>query len=243
MAWRHPQHILRVLAAVTGVIALAGGRVASAPTAASESLSRLKAGNALFVSNPESALPIDGARRKALAQGQAPFATILSCADSRVPPEIVFHTGLGELFVVRAAGQVTDRSVLASVEYASEHLKVPLVVVMGHESCGAVKAAVETPGTTSLGPNLDYMLKAIRPAVAATAASAPATRLRAAILRNVEESINHLVADSPILSHLAESGTTTFVGAYYELSTGRAYFSEPAVMPGGAAPPQKVAHE
>ena len=224
------------LAIVAGMILLGSGGMASAPTAASESLSRLKAGNAIFAANPETPLPIDGATRKALAQGQAPFAAVLSCADSRVPPEVVFHTGLGQLFVVRAAGHVADRSVLASLEYATEHLKAPLVVVMGHEFCGAVKAAVEQPATASLGPNLDYMLKAIRPAAQATAAAPAEIRLRAAILRNVEDTINDLIDESSILRHLAGSGAATFVGAYYELSTGRAYFSDPVVMPGGSAP-------
>jgi carbonic anhydrase len=96
--------------------------------------------------------------------------------------------------VVRAAGHVPDRSVLASLEYGAEHLHVPLLVVMGHEMCGAVKAAVETPVSTSLGPNLDYLIKAIRPAVTRTSSQPPGTRLRAAILANVEETINVMPA-------------------------------------------------
>jgi len=228
--------LVGISALVAGLIVIAGGRVATAPTAAAESLGRLKAGNATFVGNPELALPIDSTKRRLLAEGQAPFAAVLSCADSRVPPEVVFHASLGDLFVVRSAGHIADRSVLASVEYAAGYLKAPLVVVMGHESCGAVKAAIDTPRETTIGPNLDYMLKAIRPAVTATAASPAATRLRAAILRNVEDTINHLVEDSDTLRRLAESGATTFVGAYYELSTGRAYFSDPVVMPAAPAP-------
>jgi carbonic anhydrase len=205
-------------------------QAAEDPSAPAASIARLKTGNARFVSNPESALPISTAQRSALATGQTPFAAVLSCADSRVPPEVVFHTGLGDLFVVRAAGHVADRSVLASLEYAAEHLHVPVVVVMGHESCGAVKAAVETPASKSLGPNLDYMLKAIRPAVVATASAGDTVRIRAAILKNVEESINDLLTESSILRHLAESGALGFVGAYYELSSGRAHFSEPATV-------------
>jgi carbonic anhydrase len=219
---------------------------AAADTATSaSSIARLKTGNARFVANPEEALPISATQRAVLASGQTPFAAILSCADSRVPPEVVFHTGLGDLFVVRAAGQVADRSVLASLEYAAEHLHVPVVVVMGHESCGAVKAAVETPASKSLGPNLDYMLKAIRPAVAATASAADGTRIRAAILKNVEENINDLLAESAILRHLGESGKIGFVGAYYELSSGRAHFSEPATIGptnSSARPAESTAH-
>jgi carbonic anhydrase len=201
-----------------------------------DSLTRLKAGNAQFVSNPEDAVSIAPGRRSALAQGQAPFATILSCADSRVPPEIVFHAGLGELFVVRAAGNVTDHAILASVEYAAEHLHTPLVVVMGHESCGAVKAAVETPASTSLGPNLDYLLKAIRPSVAATKDRPAAGRLRAAILENVEETLNDMVQSSAILNEAGRTGHVTFVGAYYELGSGKVYFSEPVDMSAAMGP-------
>ena len=198
---------------------------------ADESLSRLKRGNARFVANPSEALPIDVARREELVKGQAPFAAVLSCADSRVPPEVVFHTGLGDLFVVRAAGHVADRSVLASLEYAVEHLHVPLIVVMGHEMCGAVKATLETPVGQSLGPNLDYLVKSIRPATQRAVASTDALRLRAAIMENVEETINTLLDDSPALKHASERGTIGVVGGYYELSSGRVYFSAMVDMP------------
>jgi carbonic anhydrase len=213
-------------------IHMAANGAAPAPA---ESVARLKAGNARFVANPSEALPIDAARRAALAKGQTPFATIVSCADSRVPPEIVFRAGLGDLFVVRAAGHVPDHSVLASIEYAAEHLHVPLVVVMGHEMCGAVKAALETPAGTSLGPNLDYLVKAIRPAVARTASQSSDTRLRAAILENVEETINDLLARSTILRHLSATDELKLVGAYYELSTGRVHFSEIVHVPATTA--------
>ncbi len=217
-------------AAAAALLWVAGGPAGAAAPTALESLGRLKAGNARFVASPEDAVPIDAARRTSLALGQTPFATVLSCADSRVPPEIVFHTGLGDLFVVRAAGNITDKAILASVEYAAEHLHVPLVVVMGHESCGAVKAAVDTPATKSLGPNLDYLLKAIRPSVAAVAARPESERLRAAILANVEESLNDLVSESAILREMGQSGHVVFVGAYYELASGKVYFSEPAAL-------------
>ncbi len=216
-----------------GIAVIAAGSItaaqdsAQAPTSA-EALARLKAGNARFVSHPEDAVWNDVARRTALAASQAPFATILSCADSRVPPEVVFRAGLGDLFVVRAAGHVTDRSILASVEYAAEHLRVPLVVVMGHESCGAVRAANDTPASTSLSPNLDYMLKAIRPSVAAVRTAPEAARLRAAILEHVEETLNSMTGASPLLRNAAKSGQLMLVGAYYELSSGKVFFSEPA---------------
>jgi carbonic anhydrase len=208
--------------------AASGVPAAAGPPTALESLARLKAGNAKFVSSPESALPIDGARRTALAQGQSPFASVLSCADSRVPPEVIFHASLGDLFVVRAAGNITDRAILASIEYGAEHLHSPLIVVMGHEFCGAVKAAIETPTTTSLGVNLDFLLKAIRPSVSRVASTPEAGRLRAAILTNVEETVNDLLTESTILREMSREKAVTLVGAYYELTTGRVYFSEPA---------------
>ena len=215
---------------LTAALIAPAALVFTAPeTAAATSIDRLRAGNATFVAHPEEALPVTAERRTALAKGQTPFASILSCADSRVPPEIVFHTGLGDLFVVRAAGQVTDKSVLASLEYAAEHLHSPLIVVMGHESCGAVKAAVETPSSKSLGVNLDYLLKAIRPAVTATASEPEAQRLRAAILKNVEESLNDMIEGSAMLKKMVEEGEIGVVGAYYELSTGRVHFSEPII--------------
>jgi carbonic anhydrase len=204
------------------------GLVVSAETLTPvEAVARLKSGNATFMAHPEDALPVTVDQRNALVAGQSPFASVLSCADSRVPPEVIFHAGLGELFVVRAAGHVADRSVLASLEYAADHLHVPLIVVMGHESCGAVKTAMDTPAGRSLGPNLDYLLKAIRPAVAAAASAPEATRLRTAILKNVEDTVNDLMDDSATLRQLAESGSMGLVGAYYELSSGRVYFSEP----------------
>jgi carbonic anhydrase len=196
-------------------------------TSPAAAIARLKSGNAAFVTAPESALPVDAARRAALAAGQSPFATVLSCADSRVPPEIIFHAGPGDLFVVRSAGHVADRAVLASLEYGAEHLHVPLLVVMGHESCDAITTAAATPATQSLGPNLDYLLKAIRPSIGTAGAGADAAAIRAAVLAHVEDTVNDLMDGSAILRRLANSGSMGLVGAYYELSSGRVYFSEP----------------
>jgi carbonic anhydrase len=197
---------------------------ADAPSA-SEVLARLKAGNERFAADASARPPVDHGRRMALSTGQSPFATVLSCADSRVPPEIVFDTGLGDLFVVRAAGEVVDHSVLASVEYAAEHLHSHILVVMGHEFCGAVTAAINTKA--SLGPNLDFLVNAIKPAVVRTANAPENERLKAAILANVEESINDALAQSEILRHLVASSTVTIFGAYYELASGRVTFSLP----------------
>jgi carbonic anhydrase len=239
----------RLITSVAVLVAAPIALLHAGAAAPAESLARLKAGNAAFVADPSAALPVDAEKRTALAKGQTPFATVLSCSDSRVPPELVFHTGLGDLFVVRAAGHVPDRSVLASVEYAAEHLNVPLVVVMGHEMCGAVRATVETPRGQSLGPNLDYLIKAIRPAVARAASQPERLRLRAAIMENVEETINGLLGASTILKHMAEEKRVGLVGGYYELATGRVHFSALVDLPPGtssatasATPPSMTTH-
>lgn len=129
---------MRASLPITAALVLSGVALASEGPSPTASVNRLKAGNARFVANPAEPLPIDAEHRAAAAKGQAPFAGILSCTDSRVPPEVVFHTGLGDLFVVRSAAQVTDQSVLASLEHAVDTLHVPLIVVMGHEACDIV---------------------------------------------------------------------------------------------------------
>jgi carbonic anhydrase len=232
--------------------AAANGPAAAAAVTAAQALERLKAGNERFVSDVGSDLRIDAERRAELVAGQAPYALVLSCADSRVPPEIIFNTGLGELFVVRAAGQVLDRSVLASLEYGAEHLKAPLLVVMGHEFCGAVNAAKERKPGASMGPNLDFLLKQIQPAVAHADRAIFEEPLRAAIMANVALEVNDLQVQSPILRGLVERGKLQIVGAFYELSTGRVQFSHtvagrpaPAALtrrepPSGPVPPPHV---
>lgn len=192
-----------------------------------ESLSALKSGNATFVAHPAEPLPVDAAKRTAVAKGRMPFAAVLSCADAAVPPEIIFHAGLGNLFVVRAAGPVADRSVLASLEYAVEALRVPLVLVMGHESCGIVRAGLEGDGHTPVGPNFDHLMKQMKPVVDRAAAGDVAARQRAAVLENVEEQVNELLQNSTTLKAEAESGRVALVGAYYELTSGVVHFSEP----------------
>jgi carbonic anhydrase len=208
--------------------------------AADEALARLKAGNARFVTGALKGAPVDAERRAALVAGQSPFAIVLSCADSRVPPEFVFDAGLGELFVVRTAGEVTDRAVLASIEYAAEHLHTALLLVLGHESCGAVKAAAGSPGHEA-GPNLEYLVKQIRPAVDRAQPLPEAERLRAAILSNVEVVINEALVASQTLSRLVQAGTLQVVGGYYELASGRVTFTKP-IGATGAAPTAPVDH-
>ena len=215
---------LRRFSAAALVVLAIGSLQADRRGAPAESLERLRAGNRRFSADASESRVIDGSRRAALTAGQTPFATVLSCADSRVPPELVFNTGLGELFVVRVAGEVADRAVLASVEYAVEHLHTPLVLVMGHEFCGAVKAAA-APVTESRGSHLDFLLSAIRPAVERSRNQPSADALRAAIVANVEEVINDLVGRSDIVRAHVAAGKVEVVGGFYEMASGRVHFS------------------
>jgi carbonic anhydrase len=221
------------------MLALVAASASAADTTPAGAIDRLKAGNARFVSDPAAPPPIDDEKRRAQAGGQAPFAIVLSCADSRVPPEIIFNAGLGELFIVRTAGHVADKAVLASVEYGAEHLGAPLVVVMGHESCGAVKAAVSAkPGAPSMGPNLDALVAAIKPGFSRIDGPADLDHLRDAVLANVEQTVNRLVDDSAIVKHMVAAGKLQIVGAYYEFATGRVRFSQPVTaVPAPATSP------
>lgn len=237
---RHRRLVIAFLVLlVSGATTLRG---AETPASA---LERLKTGNAKFVRDAASALPIDAERRLAQTKGQSPFAIVLSCADSRVPPEVIFNVGLGEIFVVRTAGEVTDKAVLASIEYGAEHLKAPLVVVMGHEMCGAVKTAIETkPNAPSLGPNLDALLASVRPAFQRMTAPADLEHLRDAILANVEQVVNDILGKSAIVKHLVGEGQLQLVGAYYEFASGRVRFSDPiATVAGEAAAHAAPAHK
>jgi carbonic anhydrase len=203
----------------------------AAPTAEGpsprESLAKLKAGNAVFVANPADALPIDAAARAAAVKGRTPFAAVLSCADAAVPPEVIFHVGLGDLFVVRAAGPVADRAVLASLEYAVEALRVPLIVVMGHEACGIVRTGLEGSDGAKVGSNFAHLLKRMRPVADHHDVPADAARVRQTILEHVEEQINVLLQESTTIKSRVHESRVAIVGGYYELLSGVVHISEP----------------
>jgi carbonic anhydrase len=151
-----------------------------------------------------------------VANGQRPFAVIVSCSDSRVPPEIIFDQGIGNLFVVRCAGNIVDDAGLGSIEYAAEHLHVSLIVVLGHERCGAVEAAVkggEAPG------HIKSLVEAIRPAVEKVKGR-PGDLAENAMRGNVKLVVDHLKASKPILEHLVHKGTLSVIGARYDLDDG-----------------------
>jgi carbonic anhydrase len=160
-------------------------------------------------------------RREELANAQHPFAVILSCSDSRVPPELVFDQGLGDLFVIRVAGNVIDDHALGSTEYGVDHLGVRLIVVLGHQRCGAVKAAKETIAAKGKAPaHIQSLVTAIRPAVEATVHD----DLEATVKANVKDVVQALRSSTPVLKPKVDSGDVRVVGAYYNLDTGAVTF-------------------
>ena len=162
-------------------------------------------------------------RRAELTKSQHPFAIIVSCSDSRVPPEIVFDQGLGDLFVIRVAGNVIDDQSLGSIEYAVDHLAVRLIVVLGHQRCGAVKAAKETIAAKGKAPaHIQSLVMAIQPAVEATVNG----DLEATVKANVKDVVQALRSSTPILKPKVDSDELKVLGAYYSLDTGSVTFPD-----------------
>lgn len=186
---------------------------------ADAALQKLMDGNSRFVSGSMSHPDQSSERRAEIVSAQHPFAVVVGCSDSRVPPEVLFDQGLGDIFVIRTAGEVMDNATIGSIEYAAEHLSVPLVVVLGHDSCGAVKAAVaggEAPG------QIAYLAEAIAPAVAK--ANETATKdelLNESIDVNTEMVVDQLKSTEPILSEYVKEGKLKIVGARYHLDSGK----------------------
>jgi len=192
-----------------------------------EAVARLIAGNARFAAGKPSRPNQDGHRRDLLTGGQEPFAVVLGCADSRVPAELVFDQGLGDLFVCRTAGPVVDHAVLGSVEFAVEHLHVPLIVVLGHERCGAVTAAIQM-AAGEYGPTgaVRDLVERVLP-VAMTAAregGSTAEQVSRAVALNVQRVIAVLLDRSRPLTDAVADGSVGLVGAVYELDGGLTRF-------------------
>src|SRR5438309_4456682 len=184
-----------------------------APT---EAISKLKEGNSRYTSGSLQHPGQTTERRTELAKTQHPFATIISCSDSRVPPEIVFDQGLGDLFIVRVAGNVINDEGLGSVEYSVDHLGTRLILVLGHQSCGAVTAARETIAAKGKAPeHIESLVTAIKPAVEATAKDDLETTVKA----NVKNVVQALRSSTPILKAKVDSGEVKVVGDYYSLDT------------------------
>jgi carbonic anhydrase len=188
---------------------------ADAPSRPQAALQRLMAGNRRYVNSLADHPNQDQERRIQVSKEQHPFAVILSCSDSRVPPEIVFDEGLGDLFVVRNAGHVVDDAVLGSIEYAVGHLGVSLVVVMGHSSCGAVKAAVE--GLREA--HLKNIVRSITPAVQVARQHA-GELMSNAVKANVSRAVATLNQARPILGPKVARRELLVTGTHYELNSG-----------------------
>jgi len=232
------RQVLKGLAAGTAALAIskiagAGARAPSEPppmehavVAPEEAIARLRKGNHRYVAMKRLSDPGVGPKfRKALTEGQWPYATILSCSDSRVPPELIFDEGLGRLFIIRVAGNIINPALLGSIEYASLHLTSRLILVMGHESCGAVGAAVhawENPGEKET-PGIDDLIKRLMPAVLKAQKDTGfqgKELVEAAAKENVRMVVRQIADESEPLREMQNEGKLKIVGGYYSLTTG-----------------------
>ena len=198
---------------------------------AAEALKRLQDGNARFVSGVRSLeAMMSQTRRGDLLAGQEPFAIILGCSDSRVPAELVFDQGLGDLFIVRVAGNIVAPSQVGSVEFAAERSGIHLVVVLGHSRCNAILATVEELGrpTADQSPNLRTIVDRVRPSVEPLMAPelglSREVLVRHAVRANIRASVNHLRHGSELLEKLIDRNGLVVVGAEYSLETGMVDF-------------------
>src|SRR5262245_40847546 len=203
--------------AVLAVILTSLGHQAEPNVAPDAVLAELKTGNAHHVRHQYQHPHETVARQRELVAGQHPHAEILSCADSRVPPEIVFDQGLGDLLVVRVAGNVATDTEIGSLEYGAEHLHIPLLVVLGHETCGAVTAAVQ--GGAAEG-HIAALVKLIKPAVDKSRGM-PGDTVANAVRVNVQMVVQQLRASTPVLSELVAQGKLKIIGGVYSLQTGK----------------------
>jgi carbonic anhydrase len=198
---------------------------------AGEALDRLREGNARFAANMgSSGALVSDSQRVALASGQQPFAIILGCSDSRVPAEIVFDQGLGDLFVIRVAGNIVAPSQVGSVEFAAARYETRLVVVLGHSQCGAIIATLEElqRPTENQSRNLAAIVDRVRPSVEGLLATDLKHDLPALITQgvraNIRASVDHLRHGSQVLEQLIQNDGLRVVGAEYSLETGRVEF-------------------
>ena len=197
--------------------------MAAQPTTGAEALDRLLEGNARFVAGNSRHEGLDGDRRVELAGGQAPFAVIVSCSDSRVPAEIVFDQGLGDVFLVRVAGNTAAHPILrGSIEYGVGILGAVLLMVMGHSGCGAVTAALDQVDRDGTVPgDIQSVVDAVLPAARSVGDGPFDLRLERAVRENVRRQVSHLAASEPVLAPAAASGRLLVVGAVCDIATGR----------------------
>jgi len=192
---------------------------------ADAALARLKGGNQRFLNGQAKFPTVQKEVLAALARGQSPYATILGCSDSRVPPELIFDAGFGELFIVRVAGNVVSPTVMGTLQYAALHLCTPLFVVLGHEGCGAVDAALHVQLHDAEVPErIGVLLDNIHPGLEALPGGLPYDRLlNAAVEANVRWSMRQLL-ETPEAQARAAEGVMKLVGAVFEFETGRVRF-------------------
>jgi len=215
-------HFLAGAGMVGALVASRSVNAAGMETQASAdiALAELIAGNRRFVSGAMQHPNASDERRAKLAAGQSPIAAVLSCSDSRVPPEIVFDQGLGDLFVVRVAGNIASPAEIGSLEYAVEHLHVPLIVVLGHDKCGAVAAALEAVESGGTAPgHVGVIVDAIKPAVL-TARKQTGDLLANAIRNNVGLVDRQLRDSQPLLAPAAAASKLKIAAAVYSLTSG-----------------------
>ncbi|MCB9497775.1 MAG: carbonic anhydrase [Fibrobacteria bacterium] len=185
-----------------------------------EALARLLEGNRRFVANKSFHPNETPEAREKLAKGQNPFAVILGCADSRVPPEVVFDFGLGDLFVIRVAGNIVEDAGVGSIEYAIDHLGTPLIVVLGHERCGAVSATIQTLDEGGEAPGqIAELVRKIKPAVEAVT-KVPGDRVDNAVRENARRMAAEIAGLEPILKEKVDAGKLKVVAARYDLDSG-----------------------
>lgn len=210
---------------------------------AHEALERLRQGNQRFAADARSPQELANTRRRAeLAGGQEPFAAILGCSDSRVPVEIVFDQSLGDLFVIRVAGNIVAPSQIGSVEFAAERYGTRLVVVLGHSSCGVIQATIEQlrRTTVSESPHVSSIINRVRPIVQGLletdVSHDPEALVRQAVRANVRASADHLRHGSQVIESLIESEGLLVVGAEYSLETGIVDFFDGALQEASDGP-------
>ncbi|HBA73327.1 MAG: carbonic anhydrase [Geobacteraceae bacterium GWC2_55_20] len=227
------------IAAVFGMVAVAAGIAfasshGGAGVTPDEALQKLMDGNKRYVGNQMTGAKLsDSAARASLAKSQKPYAIVLTCSDSRVPPEIIFDNSLGEIFVIRVAGNIPDPVVLGSIEYAVEHLGSPLVMVLGHERCGAVTATVGAKGKSTGSANIDAIVKTIAPNIKSAVKNCEACKgdakcadinkdafIECVTDANARTVAANLTKKSKIIKHMAAEKKIKIVVAKYDLDDG-----------------------
>ncbi|PYJ10604.1 MAG: carbonic anhydrase [Verrucomicrobia bacterium] len=204
-----------------GIIAKESEHAPKSKISPAKALELLKAGNQRFVAGKLEHPRQTAKRRTELATGQQPFAVVLGCADSRTAPEVLFDQGLGDVFVIRVAGNVLNDETIGSIEYAVDHLGAPLIVVLGHERCGAIAAARDTIAAKTEAPgHIQSLVRAIAPVVEATSALDAEATAKANEMHVAEELRN----SEPLLKEMIGKGEVTVVAAHYDLDTGAVEF-------------------